>query len=126
MQFYITLIILLSLIHSIQMRGGNAKAPVTTRLRITSRGFTLQSVARQPAHTIKNVPKPVESFKETDYPLTRLRFAASTTKSRVSVSTRTSHDDEPAEIGSLVRAHIHDLVSIAHSSSSSVHSLTSH
>ena len=100
MQFYITLVILLSLIHSIQVRGGNAKAPVTTRLRITSRGFTLQFVVRQPAQTINNLPRPVDSFKESHHPLMRLRFAASTTRSRVSVSSRTSNDDEPAEIGS--------------------------
>jgi hypothetical protein len=100
------------------MRGGNSKAPVTTRLRITSRGFTLQSLPRQPAHTINNLPRPVDSFKESHYPLTRLRFAASTTRSRVSVSTSTSNDDGSSEMGSLVRVHIHELVSITHLSSS--------
>jgi hypothetical protein len=124
MQFYITLVVLLSFIYSVQMRGGNSRAPVTTRLRITSRGFTLQSLPRQPTHTINNLPRPVDSFKESHYPLTRLRFAASTTRSRVSVSTSTSNDDESSEMGSLVRVHIHELVSITHLSSSLALSLT--
>jgi hypothetical protein len=126
MQFHITIIILLPLIHSIQTRGGNAKAPATTRLRITSRGFTLQSLPRQPAHTINNLPRPVDYLKECHYPLMRLRFAASTTRSRVAVSTGTSNDDEPAEIRSFVRVHVHDLVNITHSSSSLAPSLTVH
>jgi hypothetical protein len=120
MQIYITLIILLSFVHHIKM-GGHAKAPATTRLRIFSRGFSLQSLPRQPAHTRTTRPRRFDTFKESHNPLMRLRFASGTSKSRVSVST--SHS-EPAKIGSSVRVHINDAVSITHPFPSLVLSLT--
>ena len=85
MQIYITFLILLSFVHHIKM-GGHAKAPATNRLRIFSRGLSLQSLPRQPAHTRNTRPRRIDSFKESHYPLTRLRFASSSSKSRVSVS----------------------------------------
>jgi hypothetical protein len=101
--------------------GGHTKAPATTRLRIFSRGFSLQSLPRQPAHTRNTRPRRFDTFKEWHYPLARLRFASGTSKSRVSVSTSTS---EPAKISSSVRVHINDAVSTTHPSCSLVLSLT--
>jgi hypothetical protein len=64
MQFYITVIIFLSLIHSLKMSSGSANASATTRLRITLRGFALHPLPREQLHTINNLPRPVDSFKE--------------------------------------------------------------
>jgi hypothetical protein len=61
MQMYITLIILLSFVHHIKM-GGHTKAPATTRLRIFSRGFSLQSLPRRPAHTRNTHPRRFDTF----------------------------------------------------------------
>jgi hypothetical protein len=123
MKFYITVIIFLSLIHSVRMNSANANAPATNRLRITSRGFTLHPLRTQQVRTINSLPRPVDSFTESYHPLTRLRFAASTNRSRVSVNTCASQC-EPAKISSLVRVYIQDLVSITYPYSSLVLSLT--
>jgi hypothetical protein len=110
MRFYMVLIILLSLIYTLKTND-DAKDHATMRLRVTSRGFTFHRLSEQPAHASDDVQTPTSPTKEPWYPVTRLRFAASLTKQRVSVST------SPAEhtgIKSLVRAYVHDLVSILH------------
>ena len=111
MRFYMVLIILLSLIYTLKTND-DAKDHATMRLRVTSRGFTFHRLPKQPAHASDDVQTPTSPTKEPWYPVTRLRFAASLTKQRVFVST--SPTAEHTGIKSLVRAYVHDLVSILH------------
>jgi hypothetical protein len=98
----------LSLIYTINMNP-TAKEPPRARVRITSRGFSLQLLSKPPDHTTNNLPVPVSAIKMSYYPLLRLRFAASMSESRTSVATELN--TEHTRIRSLVCVYGHDLVS---------------
>jgi hypothetical protein len=111
MRIYMVLIILLSFIYTFKTND-EVKDHATIRLRVTTRGFKLHRLPKQPAHASDDVQTPTSPTKEPWYPVTRLRFAASLTKQRVFVST--SPTAKHTGIKSLVRAYVHDLVSIPH------------
>jgi hypothetical protein len=121
MRFYITLIILISLMTMINTKDHDNERS-KSRISITSRGIKFNIFLNPADRSVQNTTAPLCFVKAERYPLMRVRFALSNSSPRVFVSSSRAED---TNLRSLVRVYIHDLGSISHTITSLALLLTS-
>jgi hypothetical protein len=110
MRFYITLIILISLMTMINMKDHDNERS-ESRIGITSRGIKFNLFLDPADSSAQNTTTPLCFVKVERYPLMRVRFALGNRSPRVFVSSSRAED---TNLRSLVRVYVHDLVSISY------------